>query len=272
MKLKAPLVLALLLFGSAAVTFLYWRQISFGRRIDDAELAADLSLDSSSRKAMHGLVELTERWRERSPGMDRWKERLLLVSRRPEANVRRSAAWAMQCDPVDPALNARLHELVASDPDDSARRNAACALSRAPDGAAARPVLRSMLQSFTVTAPAAGVVESVLDPGRRPKEDEMVARLRGVAGERIEAVTTVPGRVLEVRVKPGDTVAAGDPVAVLAADANHVLAAAAALSYAGTAEDVPLLQAFTAAGGEVPANVAEQVRAAIAAIERRAAR
>lgn len=272
MRLKGPVLLAALLLGSAVVTFVFWRQISFGRRLDDAELAEVLTSESPSRRAMHGVVELTERWREQQPGMDRWKERLVAVSRRPEGNVRRSAAWAMQFAAADPTIVARLRELVAADPDESVRRNAACSLSLSPDRAEARPVLRAMLQPYTVPAPADATVESVLDVGRRPREDEMVVRLRDAAGRRVEAVTTVPGRVVEARVKSGDVVRPGDPLVVLAPDASHVLSAATALAYAGTAEDVPLLRAFTAAGAEVPAHVAEQVRAALAAIERRAGR
>jgi biotin carboxyl carrier protein len=272
MRFKAPLVLALLLAGSAVGTYVFWRGVSFGRRLDDAELSAFLEQGAPMRKAQHGITELTERWREGRPGMDRWTERLVVLSRRDEAPVRRAAAWAMQFAAKDPAVAARLREMTAGDPDATAARNAACALSLGTDPSAALPVLRSMLEPYVVPAPAAGTVESLVDPGRRPKEDERIGRLRGPGDARIDAVTAVPGRVTEVRAKVGDAVAAGAPLVVLAPDPSHVLAAATGLAYAGTAADVEPLRAMLQPGAEMPPEVAAQVRAAIAAIERRAAR
>jgi hypothetical protein len=269
--LRPPVVLALLLVGSAVATFLFWRSISYRRPLDDEELAACLAPGASIRKAQHGISQLTDRWREGRPGMDRWTERLVAVSRRAEPQVRRAAAWAMQFAVRDPEAAARLRELAGTDPDEAVRRNAACSLAfgTPEDAAAARPVLRSMVEFHVVKAPAAGTVESVVDLDRIPETDAMVARLRGADGVRIEAVTAVPGRVLEVRAKAGDVVAAGAPLVVLAPDAAHVTAAAAALVVAGASEDAELLRTMLAPAAGMPSETAAQVRAAIDAIERR---
>jgi HEAT repeat protein len=269
-RLRPGWILAAVVGASVVGSLVFWRGVSFGRRLDDAELAEVLGAEASSRKVLHGIVEVTERHREGRPGMDRWHERLVAVSSRPEAHVRRAAAWAMQLGVGDPVVEARLRELLAGDPDATVRRNAACALSLTKDPSAARDVLRSMLEPYVVHAPAAGTVESISSPGRRPHEDELVGRLRGAAAERIEVATTVPGRVVEVRAAVGDTVAAGAPLLVLAPDPTHAFAAAKALAYAGTPEDVPLLRRLMEPGSEMPADVAEQARLAIGAIERRA--
>lgn len=272
MKVKPVVWLVLLLAGSAIGTLVFVRDINFSRRLADDELAAVLADASSSRKAMHGITELTERWREGRPGMDRWIERLVAASRRPEANVRRTAAWAMQLGAKDASIVARLREMVADDGDPVARRNAACALSLSDDPGAARSVLRSMLETWTVTAPAAGTVESLVTLGRRPKEDEMAGRLRGPAGERLEVPVLVPGRVVQILAKAGDSVAAGAPLLMLAPDPAHVTNAAAALTLAGTPADVELLRTMLQPGAEMPSGTVAQVHAAIEAIERRARR
>ncbi|MCE9636798.1 MAG: hypothetical protein K8T90_13930 [Planctomycetes bacterium] len=270
MKIKPIGWLVLLLAGSAIGTLVFVRDINFSRRLADDELAAVLADGSPSRKAMHGITELTERWREGQPGMDRWVERLVSASRRPEASVRRTAAWAMQLGAKDASVAARLREIVADDVDPVTRRNAACALSLADDPVAARPVLRSMLESWLVVAPAGGTVESLIAVGRRAKEDEMAGRMRGAAGDRVEVPVLVPGRVVEVLAKAGDQVAAGSPLLRLAPDPAHVTNAAAALTLAGSPDDVELLRTMLQPGAEMPSGTAVQVHAAIEAIERRA--
>ena len=153
-----------------------------------------------------------------------------------------------------------------------ARRNAACALSLAADPSAARPVLRSMLSPWTVTAPAAGTVESLVAVGRRPKEDEIAGRLRGPAGERIEVPVLVPGRVTDLLVQEGAAVAAGSPLLVLAPDPAHVTNAAVGLTIAGTQDDVELLRTMLQPGAGMPSGTVTQIHAAIEAIERRGRR
>jgi len=269
MKLRAPVVLALLLAGSVVMTFLYWRGISFGVRLDDAELAEALADDAPSRKALHGLEEVTERLVEQRPGMDRWTERMVAVSHRPEANVRQVAAWAMHLAVRDPAVAARLREMTAGDPDELTRRNAACSLSLAEDPTGALPVLRSMLEPYRVRAVAAGEVESLGGVGRRPKEGDLLGRLRGPDGERVEIVAPLPGTVVETLAEEGARVAAGDPLVVLSPDASHVMNAARALAGVGTREDAELLRPFLAPASGMPDDVVAQVRAAVQAIEAR---
>lgn len=271
-RIKPPIVLALLFAVSISVTAFFWREISFSRRLDDAELDAALQAGASPRTAQHGIVEITTRYTEGRPGMDRWAERLVGVSRREEPSVRAAAAWAMQFAATDPAVEDRLRALVTGDPDTTVRRNAACSMSLAKDPSAALPVLRSMLEPFTVVAPAAGTVESAAAVGRRPRERETVGRLRTAAGDAIEIVTPVPGRVTETFAKTGAAVAEGAPFLVLAPNPDDALNAAKGLGLAGAADDVERVRTLLAPPAAMPPEVQEQARRAIEAIEARARR
>lgn len=275
MKIKASWVLAGLLAGSALVTTLFWRQITFARRLDDDALEAALADGSGVRDAQHGLEEATRRFGEQSPGMDRWAARIVAASRRPEAPVRRAAAWAMQSawsaqSRTDPKsgrddFRARLREMLA-DPDETARRNAACSLAWS-GGNEGLPVLRSMLSNHVVRAAEAGTVESVIEQGRLAAQDGRVARLRTAAG-RAEVAARVPGRVVAVLAAEGAVVAAGDPVVELAPDPLHVRNAALALACVGTREDAALLDPLSGPSSPLPEPDREHVREAAAWLRR----
>jgi hypothetical protein len=254
-----------LVAGSALVTWLFWRGVTFSARLSDDDLEAALSPAASVRQAEHGLEEVTRRHDENRPGMDRWARHVVEASRRAEIPVRRVAAWSMQWDVARPEYGARLREMIASDPDPTVRRNAAVSLARARDPAA-RPVLRSMLEPWVVTAPVAGTIVSVLPPGRRAQLDGMVARIETSGGGRAEASTPVPGQVIEAPVPEGGTVTAGARVATLAPDPDHAFNAAGGLFFVGTADDIPLLEMAAGPHSGLGPRVASQARAAIQAI------
>ncbi|MCG3134146.1 MAG: hypothetical protein HMLKMBBP_01433 [Planctomycetes bacterium] len=275
MKIKASWVLAGILLASALVTMIFWRQVTFSRRLGDDALETSLADGSTVRDAQHGLEEITRRFGEQAPGMDRWAARAVAASRRPEAPVRRAAAWAMQSawtaqSRGDPAagrddFRARLREMLA-DPDEAARRNASCSLAWA-GGKEGLPVLRSMLANHVVRAAAAGTVESVLAQGRLAVQDGRVARLRGEGGS-VEVSAPVPGRVVAVLAAEGSVVKAGDPVLELAPDPLHVRNAALALACVGTPADALLLDALAGPSSPLPEADRAHVREAAAWLRR----
>ena len=268
MQIKAPQVLAALLAASAGVTLLFWYQVTYSRRLDDDALLDALAPSSSVRQAEHGVEELTKRFEEHAPGMDRWVKLLIDASRRPEVPVRRTSAWAMQYGASRDDCASRLREMLATDTDVTAQRNAACALSRAGD-VTALPVLRSMISNYTVTAPLSGTVTSVLDLSRRAEQDGLIAKLELADGTSAEASSPVPGRVVAVHVARGAPVTVGAPLVDLAPDADHAMNGAMGLALVGTREDLALLR--TLGGPQEPggARAGAQARGAIEAIERR---
>ncbi len=267
--LRPPVLLALLLGGSALVTWLFWHGITFSRRLDDAELIEALGEGAPIRSVEHGIEEVTRRFAERSPGMDRWAGLVVAASQRKEPPVRRAAAWGMQFGEGRGDFVARLRELAASDPDETTRRNAACSLAASRD-AAGRSVLRSMLEPFVVRSPVTGRVDSILAVGRRAEQDGLLARIAVPPEHRAEASSPVPGRVEAVLAPEGTEVREGAELARLAPDPSHALNSAAALALVGTADDIPLLAAAAAPQSALGTRVADQARASIEAIRARA--
>lgn len=267
--LRPQVLLGLLVAGTLVVTFVFWRQVSFGRRLDDEALSIRLAADASTRETQHALHEIALRFEEGSPGMDRWAAALVEVSRRPAPVLRRTAAWAMGDAADRPEVAARLREVVSGDPDEATRRNAACSLARVGDSAG-RPVLRGMLSPYPVAAPSAGTVESVLDPERLAVQDGPVARLRAPDGALVDVPAPVPGVVREVRVRAGSECEAGALLLLLGPDRVHAFSAAAALGLVGTEEDLDLLRPIAAGRSGLPDDVAEQARRAVRGIEGRA--
>jgi HEAT repeat protein len=200
--------------------------------------------------------------------MDRWAKALVLESRRPEAPVRNTAAWAMAYDPGRPEFVERLRELVAGDESILVRRNAACSLAKSND-AAGRPVLRSMFDQFTVTAPAAGVVSALPGVGVSVQGEKAIATVKQDDGTVIDVVAAVPGRVAKTAAATDARVAPGDPLVVLEPDGQHALNAAVALALVGTEDDLPVLGLAAAPQSQFGDDVKAAARAAVDAIRAR---
>src|SRR6185295_11828219 len=138
-------------------------------------------------------------------------------------------AWAMQADAGREEFVLRLREMIAGDDSILVRRNAALSLAKSGD-AAARPVLRSMLEPFVVTAPAAGVVDRLPAVESVIRELKPVGRVTKDDGTEVVVVAPVPGQVARRVAADGARVAAGDPLVELAPDPRHADNAALALA------------------------------------------
>ncbi len=134
----------LLIFGTfagfAALTALFWSQVWWGNRLDDEELAAYLDPSADTKQQKHAVEELSHRFEERTPGVDRWAGDLVELSRTSHPTVRASCAWVMQYDATRPEFRARLLEMVQS-AGPMVQRNAATSLAAAGDPGG-RAVLR----------------------------------------------------------------------------------------------------------------------------------
>lgn len=245
-----------------------WHQTWFGARLGDAELLEVMAPESSSREAQHGIEEITRRFDEGRPGMDRWAAALVEVSRRADDPVRVSAAWAMQFDAGREEFVLRLREMVVGDESELVRRNAAGSLAKAGDPAS-RPVLRSMLEPFTLRAPHAGIATGLLAPDMPARSNTLAARIARDDGAVAEVRVTAPGRVIQRAVPDGSRVAAGDALLVLAPDSLHALNAVAGLALVGTAEDVELLLLASAPQAGFSSDVQAAAQQAVAAIRGR---
>jgi len=245
-----------------------WRQTWFGARLDDDALIAAMAPEAKPRDVQHGIEEITKRFEAGLLGMDRWAKALVEASRRPEDPVRNTAAWGMGYDAGREEFVARLREMVVGDASILARRNAALSLAKSGD-ASGRAVLRSMLESFTVTAPQAGVVDGLPGLESLVRENRSVGRVRLDDGTNDLVLAAVPGRVAKRVVEDGARIAAGDAVLVLAPDAQHALNAAVALKLVGTKDDVAPLELAAAPQSTFPDDVKAAARAAADAVRAR---
>ena len=266
LKPQALLLILGVVLGTTLVVWFVWRMTWFGARLDDRTLIEHLAPDASPRDVQHAIHEVAARLEERQPGMERWVAPLVQASRRSEEPIRVMAAWAMQGDAAQPEFADRLREMLA-DPAPLVRRNAATSLARAPDDAA-RPVLREMLEPWTVTAPVAGRVSGLLGIDHVVRHGAKVAGIES-QGREVAVLAPVPGRVLERMARDGDEVASGAPVLLLGPDPDHAMNAAKGLVFVGTREDVALLSLLASPRSAMPDRVQAQARAAIAAIEAR---
>src|SRR5215813_2305791 len=152
--------------------------------------------------------------------------------------IRQTAAWIMGQDrsyqPFHEALLRLIH-----DPEPMVRRNAALSLAAFNDPAA-RPELAAMLRPYSIAAPVAGTVRYRLKLGDYVNPGTMIAHI----GDR-EVRSPIPGEVRSLEKNEGAAVQAGDALANLGADKNHVWEALRALVLVGTKDDLEDVQRLT---------------------------
>jgi biotin carboxyl carrier protein len=196
--------------------------------------------------------------------VSRWYPQVLAQGTSPSLEIRQTAAWIMGQDhsyqPFHEALLGLIH-----DREPMVRRNAALSLAAFQD-AAARPELVAMLRPYTIVAPAGGTVRYRLKLGDYVNPGTMIAHV----GE-VEVRSPVPGEVRALDKKDGAGVAAGDALAELSADKNHVWEALRALVLVGAKDDLEDVQRFTRPMSDMPQVVLRQAQETVKAIESRPA-
>ena len=257
-----------LIVGLVIVSWVFWSQISWNTRLSDDELQAYLVAGARTRDQKHALEELSKRFDAGDPGLDHWADRVVELSRSDglDPSVQATIAWLMHYGAERDAFRERLVELVDPKLAPMIRRNAATSLAKCGDERAL-PELRAMVSPHTITCSVDGVVESLIGPEQPVRAGDGVARITvedGVADIR----TPVPGSVLSLAAKEGDTVTAGDTLVVLRPDPAHVANAAAAMALIGDKEDAQLLRRLLGGASRMPDDVRELVPRAASELER----
>ncbi|HTT62817.1 MAG TPA: HEAT repeat domain-containing protein [Bryobacteraceae bacterium] len=255
-------VFALLL---VLLPFLFWYSTWFGRKLSDAQITEYLADRGKPRHAQHALVQVGERMARRDPSAARWYPQVVELSASPRIELRQTSAWIMGQDHTYAPFHPALLKLLA-DPQPMVRRNAALALSNFGDGAA-RPELLAMLRPYHIVSPAAGIVHYRLKLGEYVNPGTLVAHVGSA-----EVRSPLPGEVLELSRPEGGTAAAGDPLAELSADKEHVWEALRALWSIGTKEDLEDIERYTRAVPSMPEKVQEQALLTVQAIRARQGR
>jgi biotin carboxyl carrier protein len=143
------------------------------------------------------------------------------------------------------------------DPEPMVRRNAALALAGFADPAA-RQELVAMLRPYTVTSPAAGTLKYRLKLSDYVNPGTLIAHVEVAHAGDTEVRSPVPGDVQSLDRNDGSAVKAGDPLASLSADKNHVWEALRALYVVGQPADLEDVERFLRPSGGMPEKVVRQ--------------
>ncbi len=266
---RAYFLIALFALALVLFPFLFWYNTWFGRPLTDAELDTYFVDKEKPRHIQHALVQLGERMSHAQTGA-RWYPNVLIQAHSPSLEIRQTAAWIMGQDRASQPFHDALLSMLG-DPQPMVRRNAALALSSFGDPAA-RAELAAMLRPYTVTAPQAGKLHYRLKPGDYVNPGTLLAHINVAHIGDTEVRSAVPGEVRALDVKEGADVKAGDPIASLTADQNHVWEALRALYIVGGAAELDDVDRFTRPVPGLPQTVVQQARLTIQGIQARITR
>jgi HEAT repeats len=258
---KAYLLIALFAVALVALPFLFWYATWFGRKLSDSQLDEYFADRDKPRHAQHALVQLGERLL-RHQNVARWYPQVLAQASSPNLELRQTAAWIMGQDRSYSPFHDALRRLV-HDPVPMVRRNAALSLAAFGD-VEARPELAVMLRPFTIVAPAAGELHYRLKSEEYVNPGTLVARVGNV-----EVRAQVPGEVRALDAAEGSRIAAGQPLADLSPDPNHVWEALRGLYLVGDRSDLEDVRRYAHPVPGMPEVVRQQAANTIQAIESR---
>ncbi len=252
--------------------FLFWWNTWFGRQLSDKQLSEYLQDDKKPRHIQHALVQIGERVTRHDPGVTQWYPDVVRLASYPMEEVRNTDAWVMGQDVTSKdAASAGFHQALLKMLGDSSllvRGNAALSLIRFGD-ATGRPDIVALLQPTKVAAAAAGKITDSSAVGTPIHQGGIIAKIES-GGQTVEVRSPINGRLRQLSVQPGQTVAAGDQIATLDPGTDQVWEALRALYLIGQLEDIPAIQPYERELPEIPDHVRQQAVATERAIRERA--
>ena len=252
--------------------FLFWWNTWFGRQLSDRQLNEYLQDDKKPRHIQHALVQIGERLTRHDSGVARWYPDVVRLAAYPIEEVRNTDAWVMGQDTTSKdASSAGFHQALLkmlNDPSLMVRGNAALSLVRFGD-ASGRPQIVALLQPAKVIAPQAGKITDSSAAGTVIHQGGIIAKIE-FGGQTTDVRSPITGRLRELSVKPGQTVAAGDEMATLDPGTEQVWEALRALYLVGQPEDIPAIRPYQRELPEIPDQVRKQAVESEQAIRERA--
>jgi biotin carboxyl carrier protein len=252
--------------------FLFWQATWFGRPLSDAQVETNLADREHPRKAQHALSQIADRIASRDPtvraAVRRWYPQVVALSSSGVDELRVTAAWVMGQDNTVMEFHQALVRLLA-DPNPMVQRNAALSLVRFGD-VSGRQLIRSMLESYPVTAPHAGTLSQRLKPGDVVNPGTLLGHIQDV-NQNIEIRTQVPGTLDRWLAANGTSVTQSQPVATLAPSPEMVWESLRGLYLIGQPADLPAIERYTRGFPSMPDAVRQQARNTAAAIRTREA-
>jgi len=240
--------------------FLFWWNTWFGRQLSDKQLGEYLQDDKKPRHIQHALVQIGERVTRQDSSVTRWYPDVVRLASYPIEEVRNTDAWVMGQDATSKnASRAGFHQALLkmlNDPSLMVRGNAALSLVRFGD-ATGRPQIVALLRPAKVTAPQSGKITDSSTAGTVIHQGGIIAKIES-EGKTAEARSPISGRLRELAVKTGQTIAAGDEVATIDPGTEQVWEALRALYLVGQPEDIPAIQPYERELPEIPDHVRRQ--------------
>jgi hypothetical protein len=247
------------------VPFLTWYLTWFGRTLSDEDVARYLADENSPRHLQHGLSQVAERIEQGDPQVRKFYPQVIVLSKNPIAEIRKTTAWVMGQDNSSEEFHQGLLALL-NDPDALVRRNAALQLVRFGDSSG-RAELRAMLQPFEVKSSLSGAVVSILVNGSIVRGGGLIARIRDDSGTVQEFRSPMDGAIAKLLIHEGEGVVTGQAIALLAPDRATVNDSLRALTFVGTKDDLEIIDSYAnnasndAELRQVAAEVTKSIRA-----------
>lgn len=250
------LVVGLALLAILA-TLLVWRAKRVGASLNNTQMEQDLTHINHPRRTQHALSLVADAMIRGDQSADRWYPDIARLAGCPNPRIREMAAWVMGHGNTV----ARFHETLLRllhDPETLVRMNAALALVRFHDASGHAEIIR-MLTGEPLLAPEPGRLKRMLYVGQSVRTDTVVARI--ITGRKdMDVLAGVPGSLARWTAAGGATVAAGDPIAVLAPTPTMVREALHALFLIGRPGDLNVIAPYARGLPGTSVKVTEQAR------------
>ena len=235
--------------------FLFWWNTWFGRQLSDKQLNEYLRDDKKPRHIQHALVQIGERLAKHDTSVTRLYPEVVRLASYPIEEVRNTDAWVMGQDTSGAGFHETLLKML-NDPSPLVRGNAALSLVCFGD-ATGRPQILALLQSAEVKAPQSGTVIDTSTVGTAIHQSGVVAKLEQ-NGQTIEIRSPIAGRLRNLSVKTGQSVATGDEIATLDPSTDQVWEALRALYLVGKLDDLPAILPYERELPDIPDHVRQQ--------------
>ncbi len=250
------------------VTFLFWYQTWFGRRLSHEDMGKYLSDTSAPHKTQHALSQLAQEMARRDPAASQWYPLVLKLADNKEAQLRLMAAWVMGQDNQSATFHQALLKLL-HDPEPMVRWNAALALVRFGDPAG-QPELRFMLRPYGLLAPHSGSVTFRLKEQDTVSAGSLVARIKEGDQRVTEVRSPLAGRMERRVAKDGSQVQTGQEIATISPGSEQVWEALRALYVVGRPSDLDDVDRFAQGVAGMPDRVGQQATLTAQVIRSRA--
>ncbi len=265
-RASGPILILAILFVVASL--LTWYFTWFGRDLSDSEISKFLVDEKHPRHVQHALLQVQQRIERGDKNAKQWYPQIVALAGSPETEFRLTVAWLMGADNTSEEFHNTVKRLLA-DPEPIVRRNAALALVRFNDSSGRRE-LTAMLQPFTVTAPATGILVSSLSSGAQISRGALLARIQEPNNEVVEMRSPLLGKIDRILIANGSSVSKGDAVLMMKSDEQSIWEALRGLSVVGEEEDIPLIERYSNGAEPVSDRIKQQAALTANGIKSRA--